>query len=98
MAGGSVDASGGEVTFDPASGTVNVAGVKSIDPSQEQLYGVSCSSATQCTAIDYGGGEVTFDPTSGTVNAVGVKPIAAGVMTATLADRSAPPTGAVSPV
>ena len=72
-----VDNTGGEVTFDPITGTVNTAGVTSIDQGRS-LNAVWCSSGTQCTAVDANGHEVTFDPTSAVVNAAGVKSIDPG--------------------
>jgi hypothetical protein len=65
---------GYEVTFDPATQTVNAAGVKTIDTNSNDsnLNAVSCPSVTQCTAVDGNGDEVTFDPTTGRDNAAGV--------------------------
>ena len=56
-----VDGSGNEVTFDPATGAVNPAGVTTVDTGHF-LQGVSCPLATQCTAVDNAGRQVTFNP------------------------------------
>lgn len=69
-----VDISGNEVTFDPASGTVNPAGSRPA-PGGSPLNAVSCPAASQCTAVDDSGREVTFDPVSGAVNAAGTRRI-----------------------
>jgi hypothetical protein len=58
----------GEVTFDPQDPTRNIAGPTSIfeqNAWDTSLDGISCPTASQCTAIDlYNGRETTFDPTS----------------------------------
>jgi hypothetical protein len=65
-------AAGQEATFDPATQTVNAAGVASVAPGAGSLVDVSCPSVTQCTAIGGGNLEVTFDPTTGQNTAAGV--------------------------
>lgn len=67
---------GREVTFDPTTGTVNAAGVKTIGrrPGFPPEF-VSCPSVAQCTALTRFGDEVTFDPATGAVNDVGMKSI-----------------------
>ncbi|MDQ6687634.1 MAG: fibronectin type III domain-containing protein [Actinomycetota bacterium] len=57
------------MTFNPASGTVNAAGVKSIGVGLV----VSCPATTQCTALDGSGNEATFNPASGALNPAGIK-------------------------
>jgi hypothetical protein len=62
-----VDASGGEVTFNPGSTarpapTTIDATMQDDGFKQVPLNGVACPSTTQCTAVDNAGNEITFDP------------------------------------
>jgi hypothetical protein len=57
----------GGMTFDPATGSVNVAGVVLVDHAGG-LQSVSClTTRAQCTAVDLTGHQVTFDPATGAV-------------------------------
>lgn len=55
-----------ELTFNPATGAVNRAGARQIDPTGN-LTGVACPTTTKCVAVDGPGYEVTFDPRTGKV-------------------------------
>jgi hypothetical protein len=72
-----VEAGGREITFDPTAGHVtgqdghNNIGPSIIDATGNRLTSVSCSSATQCTAVDTGAFEETFNPVTGRLNAPG---------------------------
>jgi hypothetical protein len=55
-----------ELTFNPASGTVNRAGARTIDPAGN-LTDVSCPTVTKCVAVDGPGFELTFNPRTGKV-------------------------------
>lgn len=70
-----VDGKGAEITFSPATGRINHAGVRAVDP-YTYLASVACPSANQCTAGGGGGNngdtEVTFNPMTGAVGAAGV--------------------------
>ncbi len=63
-----VDINGAEVTFDPATGALNGAGLTKVDGGAA-LRGVACPSGTQCTGVDALGNEVTFDPIARSVHA-----------------------------
>ena len=71
LATGGGSSPGFEVTFDPATQTVNAAGVKEIDPvvSGGAINAVSCPALTQCTAVDSAGQEITFNPGTGQADA-----------------------------
>jgi hypothetical protein len=55
---------GQETPFDPQTGVAQTP--VTID-SGEDLYGVACTAANQCTAVDDAGNEITFDPQNGNV-------------------------------
>jgi hypothetical protein len=72
-----VDLTGKEVTFNPATGTVNAAGATLVDHAGG-LQSVSCVTGhAQCTAVDLTGHEVTFNPASGVVSGSAVTDAAA---------------------
>ena len=60
------------ITFDPATGAANAAGVRPLAPFVNAL---ACPSTGQCTAVTGDGSVVTFDPATGTPNAAGSKPL-----------------------
>jgi hypothetical protein len=72
-----VEAGGREITFDPTAGHVTgqdghgTIGPSIVDATGNRLTSVSCSSATQCTAVDTGAFEETFNPQNGKLNAAG---------------------------
>ena len=57
-----VDASGQEITFDSATGTIMHRQTVELGPT---VSAVSCPSSTQCFAVDNGGNELAFDPQNG---------------------------------
>jgi hypothetical protein len=58
-----VETGGDELTFDPAS--PETATKATVDPAGQELEGLSCPSAGQCTSVSFAIGDaVTFDPSS----------------------------------
>ena len=72
-----VESGAREITFDPTTGQVTgqnghgSTGPSLVDTTGNRLIGISCPTATQCTAVDLGAFEVTFNPQNGKLNAAG---------------------------
>jgi hypothetical protein len=74
-----VDASGQEVTFDSATGTIISRQTVDLGPT---VSAVSCPSSAQCFAVDNGGNELAFNPQTGATIEAGLNHIDASGLTA----------------